>query len=211
MATPTKTANANEGDTSNDATGAETPTYVTPAQLNAAITARFRSFESKLDEHLTKLQQPAAPEPKKAEGDDVAKRIAALEKALDASRKDAEAARARHLDTTLRTKVAEELSRIGVSSPKHALALLVDAEKRIAWGEDERLVWRGDDGSESDLSVGLKSWAKTPDARIYLAPRGTVGSGDRGAPVNGTPSSKTLTKADVARMLITAHQGGDTE
>jgi hypothetical protein len=215
MAEQSKTANANGSDIPHGGTeGAEpTPTYVTSAQLNAAITARFKSFESKLDETLSKLSAPREEQQTKNDkpADETTRRIAALERQLDASRKDAETAKQRHLDTTLRTKVAEELSKVGVASPKHALALLVDAEKRIAWGEDDRLVWKGDDGIESDLSAGLKSWAKTPDARPLMAPRGTVGSGDRGAPAVNGSTPKSLTKADAARMLVAAHTGGETE
>lgn len=205
MAEPAKTPNANGSDIPNDSNTEPKPEYITSAQLNAALTAREKRFESRLED-LFKSHQPApAPEPSKkgAEGDEVSKRIAALEKALEASKAEATAAKSKHLDTTLRSKLSDELTKHGIASPKHAMALLLDSEKRVAWGEDEKLVWRGDDGTEAPLSDGLKAWAKGPDAKLYMAARGTVGSGDRGAPpVNGNKTKGSITKAEGAQMLF---------
>ena len=207
----TKQPNADASDKANVPEGDEQPSYVTNEQLNRAITSKLKAFESAITGRLEEIISRVAPaqdsNPKPA--DEVTKRISNLEKQLEASKKEAEAAKAKNLDTTLRTRVSEELSKIGVASPKHAIALLVDAEKRIAWGDDERLVWRGDDGTESDLGSGLKAWAKSSDARLLLSPRGTAGSGDRGAPASLNGKTKTTpSKADVGRALLSMMSGG---
>ena len=63
---------------------------------------------------------------------------------------------------------------------RHALGVLVDAERRVRWADDgESLLFRTETHDELELGAGLREWLKTEDAKLYLPPRGAAGSGDR--------------------------------
>ena len=103
-----------------------------------------------------------------------------MAKTADAEKRAAsESARLR--DVSLRQKLGEELGKLGIDGTraKHAVGFLVDAEKRVGWGEDDSIVFKDADGFEVDLSTGIKSWGSTDEAKMYMPPRGTVGSGER--------------------------------
>lgn len=193
----------------------DAPKYVTAEELNRAITARFSAFSKQIEKSLgdsiggaissklEELKATLAPQgtdktdaPKGANIEDhpilkgLQKQLAdaqAATKRIEAER-DAEKTRAR--DQVLRTKLTDELTRGGVD-PKYvrqAVGFLVDVEKRVRFSDDdsEDIVYRDATG-DVDLTTGVKSWAKTDEAKIYLPPRGTQGSGDRsqGRPQQG--------------------------
>lgn len=86
--------------------------------------------------------------------------------------------------TRLRQGVAEMLAKKGFDPARVRLAVgqLIDVDKRAridGEGDDERIVIKDTDG-EVDLETGVDAWAKTDEAKIYLPPRGSAGSGDRG-------------------------------
>ena len=97
-----------------------------------------------------------------------------------ADERDAERAKAK--DGLLRQKLTDALVSGGVEAPRarHAVGLLVDAEKRVRWSEeDDKLVFQRGEHDEVDLAVGIKDWLKTDDGKFYLPPKGAQGSGDR--------------------------------
>ena len=87
-------------------------------------------------------------------------------------------------DAALRQRVGEVLAGAGIEGvrARHAIGLLVDAEKRVRWSDDgESLVFRTADRDDAELEPGLRGWLKTDDAKLYLPPKGSQGSGDRPA------------------------------
>jgi hypothetical protein len=173
----------------------EAPTYVTETQLQSVLTERLRAFEQKLGQSLSalgpKLRDELSallpkpePKPPAAEGKDgnpelrrLQEQVTQLTKQAEDARAERDTERARARDTTLRQRLIEALSVAGIEGvrARHAVGLLVDAERRVRWGEDGATIAFDD----ADLATGLREWLKTEDAKIYLPPRGAAGSGDR--------------------------------
>lgn len=188
-----------------DPQDAPAPKYVTEEQLNRAITARFADFQKKSEKGMAeafgkfeallteKLSAAPVQTPKdepKGESPEVAglkKQLADMQTSIKAANDKAEAERAKARDTSLRQKLQDSLVANGVDAKntRAAIALLVDGDKRVSWNDDsDELVFRDSDNQLVDLATGLKSWAKSDDAKIYLSPRGSVGSGS--APGSGS-------------------------
>jgi len=186
------------------------PSYVTEEQLQAALTARFRTFEQKVDKTLseglgtfgTKLKdelaalfpkaepkpEPAAPKDGKPREEPnpelrrLQEQIGVLTQQADDARAERDAERARTRDSVLRQRVTDALSGVGIEGvrARHAIGVLVDAEKRVRWGEDgASILFRTDSHDELELAAGVREWLKTEDAKLYLPARGALGSGDR--------------------------------
>lgn len=183
--------------------------------VNAAITGRFKAFEkqfetkisegftgitSKFEEMLSaKSTEPQAdkdrsvkpaPVEESPQFKGMLKKQAELEAKLAKAEQEREAERARGRDATLRQKLAAEYLKHGGDPAKQRIAIghLVDAEKRARWAEDESVVFRDEDGSDIDLTNGVKSWLKSEEGKMFVPPRGVSGSGDR--PVTGQPPGK---------------------
>ena len=207
---------APEAEQSND----DAPNYVTSEQLNRAITARFRSFENKLDgrlgqitaslETLTSNAQPTSEnnDEAPAEGDGSNAQLVAMKnkldnmsKKLEAKEQEAEMERQKQRSNSLRVAVRDALAAVGIDGTrgKQALGYLVDTESRVLWDGDE-LAFRDNDGLNVSLSDGLKAWARTDDAKTYLPPRGVHGSGDiprTGEPPNNDPAARRRTAESI--------------
>lgn len=186
------------------------PQYVTTEQLNQAITNRFKPFEKKVedlfaksgDAILAKLSETidqrfdalkTQPEKKTDPAPQIEdhpsfkglqKQLQDLQKAADTAKAEAEAEKAKTREAKLRQRLGDELAGHGIdpTRAKHAVGYLIDVEKRVRWSEDDAdaIVFRDADGQDLDFGTGMKAWAKSEDAKIYMAPRGTQGSGDRG-------------------------------
>jgi hypothetical protein len=156
-------------------------------------------FAKMLDEKLSSFK-PSGEEPPDGggkpgkKGDNVAfdtlKRQFEEQKTLfQAAEKRAKDAIERNRSVTLRQTTAEQLGAFGIDGArfKGAFAVL-QQEGRIRHRDDESedMVFVDDMGSEVELAVGLASWAKSDDAKIYLPPSGTRGSGSS-KPANGGP------------------------
>jgi hypothetical protein len=181
--------------------GAEAPKYITEEQLQTALGERFRSFEQKVDKALgtlgSKLKDELVaifpkPEPPKPSDDGKSKdkepsaspelkklqeQITVLTRQADEARSERDAERARGRDATLRQRLTDALSAAGIEGvrARHAVGLLVDAERRVRWTEDGQAITFDD----FELAAGLREWLKTDDAKLYLPARGVLGSGDR--------------------------------
>jgi len=220
------------------------PNYVTEGKLNElvnrAITARFSAFEKKFGnqisesvaslipkfEELVQAKLPAKEAANANSGDrleespfvkGLQKKLAELEDQTRRAQAERDTERARARDVALRQKLSEELARNGIDSryAKQAIGFLVDAEKRVRWEDDgDAIVFRDADGSEIDLQTGLRSWAKTDDAKIYQSPRGVTGSGDRGGGVAAKAAQGNgVKRGDLSRLLMSTFgpNGSGTE
>lgn len=166
--------------------------------LKSSIGETLTEFETKLKGELgTKSADQKAPpagidEHPTVQG--LKKQLGDLKRLADEATAREKAAEAKQRDVSLRQKLTEHLGKIGITDTKQAkgaIALLLDAEKRVRFADDsETLTFKDDDGTEVDLPTGLKSWAKTEDAKIYLPPRGASGSGDRPGGNSRTPGSQ---------------------
>lgn len=203
----------------NDAPGAVTEDRVVEI-INRAMSARNKTFEKQiadkfdgnfkeLRETLGKLGETRDKAPKEGkknkDGDEEAdpavksmqRELADLKGEVTRAKQIASDERAKNRTATLRSKVTDELAKHGITDPtriKHALALLVDSEKRISFQDDDgdNIVFRDSNDDPLDLTQGLKSWVKSDDGKHFLPPSGTRGSGDRSGgnappPANGKP------------------------
>lgn len=161
--------------------------------VNSAITGHLKreaekqtaAFSKLIEEHVGKLVEQLKPAPKPDDKPGDSPELNALKKQLEEStriqkqiiaERDAERLAARNLK--LRTTVTDQLVAAGVdpSRAKHALAYLVDGEKRVDFDGDA-IVFKDDSSGALPLAEGLKSWVKSPEAKLYLPPAGGGGTG----------------------------------
>lgn len=194
------------------APGAETPKYITEEHLEKTLASRFKSVEQRVEKTIAQTFETFSgklktdlesifpkPEPKPeskkdhAENPELKKledRIASLTQQAETARAERDTERVKARDATLRQKLGERLATSGIDGvrARHAVGVLVDSERRVRWSEDgETILFRTPDGDELDLEPGVRAWLKTDDAKLYLPPRGSQGSGDR--PGSGSPPS----------------------
>lgn len=185
----------------------------TLGDLTTGVTGKLEEFSKQFEALKPKEDPKPKPKDKDApinladlpEWQATQKQLADQQKKLDAAERKAAEAEAKRRDTMLRERAREALTAAGVDSKRarQAMALLVDSEKRIQFSEDgEDLVFV--DGDETvPLIDGLKKWAKSEDAQIYLPPRGTAGSGDRGGgSAPRTQAGGQTTKEQVGNALV---------
>lgn len=180
--------------------------FVTAEQLNAAITARFRTFESKQSEQFSKIEQlileratqQESKEQKKAPVEDP--QIAQMRKQIEKLTAD----KAKNREVALRSKLSEELVAAGVNpaTVKALVALHVDSDKAVSYESDEsdEIVFKAQDNSYS-LKDGLQQWLKTEDAKAYLIPKGAKGSGDTSYQKPTVPKTENKSAEAAASML----------
>lgn len=218
----------------------DAPKYVTEEQLNKAITARLRDFEKKVGETIktsvdgiapqldqlleTKLSalkpqgdgKPQNADPAKVDIEShpfvkgLLKRLDESDKRTKAIEADRDAERARAQDADLRRQLGDALAKRGIPADRirQAIGLLVDAEKRV--GRDgDALVFNEKDGAV-DLDTGVDRWVKGDDAKIFLPPRGTSGSGDRGAGKKPTAAGQGYERGSLGRALVEEYAPGVT-
>lgn len=112
------------------------------------------------------------------------KQLAEATKKIKEAEERAAAEKAKQRDGALRQQLTEQLGKHGVDPKRmvHALSYLVDGTKTVRYSDDgDTIVFKDADGSDLDLTTGLKGWAQSDEAKIYLPPRGASGSGDRPA------------------------------
>lgn len=121
-------------------------------------------------EQLDKLTKGVAT-PDKSQGgqgqDDVAKRIAELEKQLNGEREARKAEKASAAKEKAFSALRAELTgKVRPEAVDAAAKLLFHAEGAIHIGEDGTVAFRmGDD--EHDLATGVKAWAKSPASALF--------------------------------------------
>lgn len=191
-------ANANAGDNAQGTGAPEALTIDTVnKQINQAITGHLKRFGEQQSKavaelvaaqltQLTEQLKPAAKPEQSASASGENAEFNALRKQLDEQRRTTEALQ-KHLATEkqasrslkLRQTLTEQLAAHGIEGPraKGAMALLIDGEQRVGFdGDSDSIVFRDETGPLT-LSEGLKSWVRTPDAKLYLPPAGGGGTG----------------------------------
>ena len=213
----------------------DAPKHVTEEQLNRAISARLNDHgkrqEKMLSESLASIKQQfaemfesvkAAPAPvatkEESKIDDspvvkgMSKQLAEMKAQLEAARQEKAAERSKSREISMRQKVSEELARAGIDSAraKAAIALLVSEERRVRYADDDGddVSFKDTDGTEVDLVTGIRSWAKSEDAKIFLPAKNPVGSGSRpgGAAPITTPGK--IDKNDLGLKIMEAVRNG---
>lgn len=195
----------------------DTPQYVTRDELNQMLNGFRKSSKKDLETALQAALAPlaaltgkqegeaeATPAPAKGkmdpEKEELKKQVKML---LDRQQKaDAEAA-----ELKLQTSLRDNFTKHGID-PRHV-------DHAIAFAKHNQLVRYDDDGSvvmkvnqiDMPLQDAVAHWVKTDEAKLYLAPRGVQGSGQRGpvrAPSTATQNPSAVTKDNVGDMLLEA-------
>lgn len=192
----------------------DAPQSVTIEQVNqivhAAITARNRALESKLDSQFAELRNLMAPPQTQEEPTSRVGKVDAKTQMLETQLKQMQAERARRRDSELRNAVKDQLMAAGVnpSTIKALVAMHVDADKSVGYASDEsdEIVFKTRDSVYS-LQEGVGKWLQSDEAKAYLAPKGATGSGDRSYfKTNNTnqSSGKPPSRQSVGNMLANA-------
>lgn len=170
-------------------------------ELTSEFTKGFESMAKRLDELAStkadtrKKKSPdgtdEAPEAQSPEYRGLQRQMAEMKAQLeDRDRQVAEAgAKAKHSE--LRSRVAEELSKVGVTNPtlvKAATSILVTEDKRVQFDEDGQLVFIESPDSVLDIATGIRAWSKSEDAKNFIQPTGAMGSGSR--PMQRAPQGR---------------------
>lgn len=197
-----------EGDASEKFVTAEQVAQI----VNAAITARNRAFESKLENQFSELKSLLQPNKEESEVPVKGKKMTPEMEAVQNQIKQLQAERAKARDMNLRNSVKEKLMKAGVN-PAHIKALVamhVDADKSIGYASDEsdEILFKGAD-THYTLDQGLDTWLKSPDAKIYMNPKGASGSGDRNYTNNNNFSGKNgkPSRGEVGNLIAQALTG----
>ena len=179
---------------------------------NSAITQRFNSFESKLNEKF------AAPVQESDEKDPTAEKprftkeknseFMALKSKIEKMEAEKQQLLAKERDANLRKSLSAELTKAGVDPRfiKAAVATLVDSDKLVSYTADEyeknqnpnKIVFRGSDGEE-ELPKGINSWVRSEEGKNFVAAKGARGSGDKTYKVlnNNTGNKEEAAKDDL--------------
>jgi hypothetical protein len=197
-------------------------------EIRGEMKGAFDAFLPELDKVLeTKLEgiKPAVPKPgadgapaggaalplhETPEWKGMLKKHSDLEQSVKRAEEARAAERAKSRDVALRQTVAEGLVKRGIDATRapHALGYVLDAKKLAKYAgddDDASITFRDADGSEVDLDTGLDGWVKSDDAKIYLPPRGSAGSGDRGGGRRASGGQKTEASfEDVGNFVLDA-------
>ncbi len=180
--------------------------------LGDSVSETMAQYEAKRAEEAEKAKTPAKPaDPLDIENHPAFK---GMKKQLDDAAKkitDAETAtqleRAKTKELALRATLEARLKSAGFDADRVHLTVgtLIDAQKRVRYGDDDSITFRGDDNEEVDLETGLKGWAQTKDGKSFMPPRGASGSGDRpGGKALGQGQTSNGTTADLGRSVLAA-------
>ncbi len=221
-------------ETTTDESTDETPSYMTAEAFNAAMTARDRRLEKKINDLLTpvltavsdlqtKTKEATSEKPADGASDELTKRLKAMEDALNAERK-ARADREAEMEkmrlaaelADQRSKVATALRDAGVAPTlaKAALAYL-ETEGKIVRDESGAVRMRQVDkfGVETmlELSEGLGAWMKDEGA-AFMPARPVAGSGNQpqSRPGKGAQLSPKEQAKQEARELLRSALSGQT-
>ena len=189
-------------------------------ELTSEFTKGFESMAKRLDELATskadsrKKKGPDGEETGEAQSTPeyrgLQRQMAEMKAQLEDRDKQVAEAGARAKHTELRSRVAEELGKVGVTNPmlvKAATSILVTEDKRVQFDEDGQLVFHESPDSVLDIATGIRAWAKSEDAKNFIQPTGAMGSGSRpaqraqqGRPANA-PKSQTEEDFDLGSAL----------
>jgi hypothetical protein len=185
---------------------------ITAGVLNSAMTARFKTFEKQLHESLGKTigeqlkehlktakpeEEPDAEPEKGKKGKNAPQvdnvmvntlqtQLAELNRRYEMAEKNAAEERAKNRTAMLRTKLAEELARVGVTdatAQQLAIGILVDSRQAVTFdeleGNENKIVFKTPEGGVVNLDVGLRGWVKSPEAKYFIPANQARGAGTR--------------------------------
>jgi hypothetical protein len=168
------------------------------ADIVAELDKKLEPFTKKLEDFMAASTSGGKPAKKGKDGepDDATPEYKGLQRQLQEQKMEHEKllsklkeSEDRAQATALRQSLAEELSKHGISDAlrvKGAIAMLF-SDGKVRRDEDGRAVFAESEDSLIDLATGIKAWAKTDDAKIFLPPAGTRGSG--GGPGQSPPKA----------------------
>ena len=170
----------------------ETPEFVSKAELNATINGFRKALKEDFAKQVLELKAslPVESETKASKKQEVDPEkqaiLAELKKLTEERSQERQVAQGLKLKETL----GETLISAGVDPKhlKHAMAFLTH-EGAVHTDEDGAFKMRLGH-LDYDLQDGIKSWIKTDDAKLYLSPKGAVGSGQKG-PTNSAGSNNS--------------------
>lgn len=153
----------------------EAPQYVTIEQLQSLLKTTLAPVTKAIQEiQSSKQEKDESEDDSKLTLKKAMSRIQALEEEkLSAHRAKQE--------LELRNTVKDALTRAGVSPHlmKAAMAVLVDADKRIQRSEDGDIIFKDDRFGERSLDDGLRDFLRSEEGKSFLPPKGARGSNDR--------------------------------
>jgi len=115
-----------------------------------------------------------------------------LKKGIEESNQAAARERSKNRETDMRNAVAEALEPMGITGIRFKAAYaLLQQSGRIKYAADDSddINFVDETGAELDYRAGLPNWGKTDEAKIFLPPTGTQGSGSK--PRSGNPQVKS--------------------
>lgn len=189
--------------------GENTPKYITQAELDKTVSGFRGRFMKDLEKLLESKFSKA-----EVETEEVEEKPRPTMKGLDAETlklknqvaalmKEKEIRDAADKANNLKSSLRDALLSVGVSekSLNHAIKYLKDD---IYYNEEGSISMKFNN-NDYELSEGLTNWVKSEDAKYYLPPKGTQGSGQRGPVVrpNTTKSDEAEDPRETMRRLIT--------
>lgn len=112
----------------------------------------------------------------------------------------------RNRSMQMRSKLREQLEQHGITEPhrvKAVSAILIDAEKRIAWDEESNdFVFKDTDGGDLELATGVKAWVTSEEGQNFIPPAGAGGSGGKPSTRKTTTPNTEPSKADIGMALL---------
>lgn len=168
--------------------------------ISADVTKSLEGVSKKFEEMFAAAASSGKGKGKGKDGDEPSDdpKLNSLQRELkelraenEAAKKERDAEKSARAAMALRQRLAEELGVHGITEParvKGATALLLSANQ-VRYDDDGQIVFAESENSLLDLPTGIKAWAKTDDAKIYMPPSGARGSGDRGGAGGKPPPS----------------------
>ena len=175
------------------------PGYVTMDQLNTFMKSQLGPLQKSLDV----LAANSKPVIQKEETEERLT-LAVLKKQVQSLQDEKQAETKAKQELQLRSTVKDALTRNGVAGNmvKAAMAVLVDADKAVGFGETGEIVFKGQYG-EQDLDTGLKDYFRSEEGKSFLPPKGAAGSNDKrynGASAGG--GKQTLSDEEIVAKLF---------
>lgn len=133
------------------------------------------------------------------------KQMETLQAKADASERQSAQLRERARETALREQASKFLANAGIVGDRFDAAyakLVYDRKLKPSEDSDSDENFYVDATGEMALEVGLGSWLKTEQAKIFLPPSGTRGSGSR--PSSGMPNGQKPTPDQIRSNIAAA-------
>jgi hypothetical protein len=131
------------------------------------------------------------------------KRLDEMQQRSDLFEQKAQAERQARRKVGLVQKLMEGLGALNITGERAEAArdsLLYRSQVDYADDDSDDVIFRGADGVTTELPLGLRQWAKSPVAQIYIPPSGVNGSGSRPGGKGPTDNKALTTEQRLAMM-----------